>query len=45
MEETANKFLTKYFPPSKAEKLRGDSLPFLNLNLKVFMKHGKDTRA
>ena len=27
----ANKFLTKYFPPSKAAKLRGDLTTFTQL--------------
>ena len=30
-DEMANKFLTKYFPPSKAAKLRGDLTTFTQL--------------
>jgi len=30
-DEMANKFLTKYFPPSKAKKLRGDLTTFTQL--------------
>ena len=38
----ANKFLIKYFPPSKAAKLRGDLTAFSQLlNPKASMKLGK----
>ena len=42
--EMENKFLTKYFPPSKEAKLRGDLTTFTNLNLKVSMKLGKGVK-
>ena len=40
-DEMANKFLTKYFPPSKAAKLRGDLTTFSQLESKSIFESWK----
>ncbi len=39
----AEKFLMKYFPPIKNEKLRNDITSYNNMKVNIYMKHRKDS--
>ena len=42
--DLADKFLMKYFPPTKNAKLRNEITSFINLKMKACMMHVKDLR-
>ncbi|KAH9667508.1 hypothetical protein KPL70_021064 [Citrus sinensis] len=43
--DLADKFLMKYFPPTKNAKLRNEITSFINLKMRACMMHGKDLRS